>query len=184
MSTDFAPSKFFVRFSPGDPADAIALLQKTWKNTVPEFPLRYSFLDEDLDRFYKSEEKWSSIVGWAGGISISLACLGLFGLAALAALNRTKEIGIRKVLGASVTTLVRLLSKDFLQLVLIAIVIASPVAWYFMNAWLRDYPYRIHIGWWVFFITGSLAVFIAFLTISFQAVKVAVANPVNSLRTE
>ena len=104
MPAGFAPSKIFVRFRPGDPADAIAVLQKTWKNIVPDLPFESSFLDEDLNRFYKSEEKWSSIVGWAGGISISLACLGLFGLAALAALNRTKEIGIRKVLGASVMT--------------------------------------------------------------------------------
>jgi putative ABC transport system permease protein len=184
MPAYFAPVKIFVRFSPGDPADAIAVLQKTWKNIVPDLPFESSFLDEDLNRFYKSEEKWSCIVGWAGGISISLACLGLFGLAALAALNRTKEIGIRKVLGASVIALVRLLSRDFLKLVLIAIVIASPVAWYFMNKWLLDYPYRINIGWWVFAITGSIALLIAFLTISFQAVKVAIANPVTSLRTE
>ena len=105
MPADFAPTKIFVRFRPGDPADALAVLQSEWKNIVPDLPFRSSFLDEDLNRFYKSEEKWSSIVGWAGGISISLACLGLFGLSALAALNRTKEIGIRKVLGASVTNI-------------------------------------------------------------------------------
>ncbi|HMC84312.1 MAG TPA: FtsX-like permease family protein, partial [Chitinophagaceae bacterium] len=129
-------------------------------------------------------EKWSSIVGWAGGISIFLASLGLFGLAALAAVNRQKEIGIRKVLGASVATIVRLLSGDFLKLVLIALVIASPLAWYFMHNWLQDYAYRINIGWWVFAVTGSIALLIAFLTISFQAVKAAIANPVTSLRSE
>jgi putative ABC transport system permease protein len=184
MPGDFSPTKIFVRFQPGDPADAIALLQSAWKSFVPDYPFKYSFLDEDLDRFYKSEEKWSSIVGWAGGISIFLACLGLFGLAALAAVNRTKEIGIRKVLGASVPIIVRLLSKDFLILVIIALLIASPVAWYFMNKWLLDYAYRINISWWVFAITGIVTVFIAFITISFQAVKVAVSNPVNSLRSE
>jgi putative ABC transport system permease protein len=184
MPGDFSPTKIFVRFQPVDPTDAIALLQTTWKSFVPDYPFKYSFLDEDLDRFYKSEEKWSSIVGWAGGISIFLACLGLFGLAALAAVNRTKEIGIRKVLGASVTVIVRLLSKDFIALVLIALLIASPVAWYFMNKWLLDYAYRINISWWVFAITGIVTVFIAFITISFQAVKVAVANPVTSLRSE
>jgi putative ABC transport system permease protein len=160
------------------------LLQSAWKSFVPDYPFKYSFLDVDLDRFYKSEEKWSSIVGWAGSISIFLACLGLFGLAALAAVNRTKEIGIRKVLGASVPVIVRLLSKDFLILVIIALLIASPVAWYFMNKWLLDYAYRIDISWWVFAITGFTTVIIAFITISFQAVKVAVANPVTSLRSE
>ncbi len=178
------PVKYFVRFHPGDPTDAIALLQSAWKSVVPGYPFKYSFLDEDLDRFYKSEEKWSSIVGWAGGISIFLACLGLFGLAALAAVNRTKEIGIRKVLGASVTVIVRLLSKDFIVLVVIALLVASPIAWYFMNKWLLDYAYRINISWWVFVITGAVTVLIALITISFQAIKVAVANPVNSLRSE
>ncbi|HTB24740.1 MAG TPA: ABC transporter permease [Puia sp.] len=184
MPGDFAPGKIFVRFQAGDPVDAIALLESTWKKFAPVFPFKYSFLDEDLDRFYKSEEKWSSIVGWAGGISIFLACLGLFGLAALAAVNRTKEIGIRKVLGASVPIIIRLLSKDFLVLVFIALLIASPIAWYFMHNWLQDYAYRINISWWVFAITGIVTVFIAFITISFQAVKVAVANPVTSLRSE
>jgi putative ABC transport system permease protein len=184
MPGDFSPTKIFVRFQPGDPADAIALLQSAWKSLVPDYPFKYSFLDEDLDRFYKSEEKWSSIVGWAGGISVFLACLGLFGLAALAAVNRTKEIGIRKVLGASVTVIVRLLSKDFIALVLIALLIASPIAWFFMNKWLLDYAYRINISWWIFAITGAVTVLIAFITISFQAIKAAIANPVTSLRSE
>jgi putative ABC transport system permease protein len=184
MPGNFAPAKFIVRIRPGDPAATLSLLQSKWKNIISDLPFKYSFLDEDLDRFYKSEEKWSGIVGWAGGISIFLACLGLFGLAALAAVNRTKEIGIRKVLGASISTIVRLLSKDFLKLVLIALLIASPVALYFMHKWLQDYAYRIDIGWWVFAITGIIAVLIAFITISLQAVKAATANPVKSLRTE
>jgi putative ABC transport system permease protein len=184
MPGNSAPDKFFVRIRSGDPTVSLALLQKAWKNVVADLPFKYSFLDEDLDRFYKSEERWSSIVGWAGGISIFLACLGLFGLAALATVNREKEIGIRKVLGASVSAIVRLLSGDFLKLVLIALVIASPFAWYIMHNWLQDYAYRIEIGWWVFAITGMIAVLIAFVTISFQAVKAAVANPVTSLRSE
>lgn len=184
MPGNFAPAKFFVRIRPGDPAATLSLLQSKWKNIISDLPFKYSFLDEDLDRFYKSEEKWSGIVGWAGGISIFLACLGLFGLAALAAVNRTKEIGIRKVLGASISTIVRLLSKDFLKLVLIALLIASPVALYFMHKWLQDYAYRIDIGWWVFAITGIIAVLIAFITISLQALKAATANPVKSLRSE
>jgi putative ABC transport system permease protein len=184
MPADFTPRKFFVRVQAGDPSAALSKLQLTWKSIVPEFPFEYSFLDEDLNRFYKSEEKWSDIVGWAGGISIFLACLGLFGLAALAAVNRTKEIGIRKVLGASVAVIVRLIAKDFLKLVIIALLIASPIAWYFMDKWLQDYAYRIDIGWWVFVITGIAALLIAFATIGFQAIKAALANPVESLRTE
>ncbi len=184
MPGDFTPSKFFVRIQAGAPSAALSKLQSAWKNIVPDLPFEYSFLDEDLDRFYKSEEKWSDIVGWAGGISIFLACLGLFGLAALAAVNRTREIGIRKVMGASVSEIVRLLSKDFLILVLIGLLVASPVAWYFMHKWLQDYAYRIDIGWWVFAITGMIALLIAFATISFQAIQAAVANPVKSLRTE
>jgi putative ABC transport system permease protein len=184
MPGNFNPSKLFVRIPPGDPAIVLAHLQSIWKNKLPDFPFQYSFLDEDLDRFYKSEEKWSGIVGWAGGISIFLACLGLFGLAALTAVNRIKEVGVRKVLGASIPSIVRLLSKDFLKLVLIALGIASPVAWYLMHKWLLDYSYRIDIGWWVFAVTGFMAILIAFITISFQAIKTAIANPVESLRTE
>ena len=176
--------KFFVRIKPGNPSYAIATMQKTWRNIVPDVPFKYSFLDDDLDNFYKSEKRWSSIVGWAAAISIFLACLGLFGLAALAAINRTKEIGIRKVLGASVTNMVGLLSKDFLKLVIIALFIASPLAWYFMNNWLQDFAYRINIAWYVFVATGIAAVLIALITISFQAIKAGIANPVNSLRTE
>ncbi len=181
---DYKPYKFFVKIKSGNPAPALAAMQKTWGSIVTDLPFRYSFLDERLDNFYKSEKKWSNIIGWAGGISVFLACLGLFGLAALAAINRTKEIGIRKVLGASLPGIVKLLSKDFLKLVLIALIIATPVAWYFMNKWLQDFAYRISIGWWIFIIAGSLALLIAFITIAFQAVKAGIANPVKSLRTE
>jgi putative ABC transport system permease protein len=176
--------KFYVRIREGDPATALSSLQSSWKALVPDLPFQYSFLDEDFNRFYKSEERWSSIAGWAGFISIFLACLGLFGLAALASVNRTKEIGIRKVLGASITTIIALLSKDFLKLVFIAILIAVPFAWYGMYKWLQDYAYRIDIGWWVFLITGVMALVIAFITVSFHAIKAAIANPVKSLRTE
>jgi len=123
-------------------------------------------------------------VGSAGFISIFLACLGLFGLTALAAVNRTKEIGIRKVLGASVSVIVGLLSKDFLKLVSISIVIAAPLAWYFMNKWLLNYQYRITISWWTFIAVAFAAVLIALITTSIQSVKSAMANPVKSLKTE
>lgn len=176
--------KFLVRIKPGDPSKALSALNKVWKSIVPDLPFQYSFLDEDFDRFYKSEERLSNIVGSAGGISIFLACLGLFGLAALAAANRTKEIGIRKVLGAPVSAIVGLLSKIFLKLIIAAIVIATPLAWYFMNKWLQDFAYRIDIKWWVFPLVGIVAILIALITISFQAIKAAIANPVKSLRTE
>ena len=178
------PEKFFVRIKPGYPAAALSTLESAWKEVVADFPFKYSFVDEDLNRFYKREEKWSSIVGWAGGISIFLACLGLFGLAALSVVNRTKEIGIRKVLGASVINITNLLSKDFLKLIIIALLIASPIAWYFMQKWLQDYAYRIDIGWWVFALTGIVALSIAMVTIGYQAIKAAWANPVRSLRNE
>ncbi|MGH2648033.1 MAG: ABC transporter permease, partial [Ginsengibacter sp.] len=182
--SSYQPYKFFVRIQPGDPSKALATLQTTWKNIAPDYPLKYNFLDEDLDHFYKSEARWSNIVGWAGGISIFLACLGLLGLAALTAINRTKEISIRKVLGASLSAIIGLLSKDFLKLVLIAFIIATPLALYFMDKWLQDYAYRINISWWVFAITGFCVVAIALITISFQAIKAAFANPVKSLRNE
>jgi putative ABC transport system permease protein len=178
------PFKYFVRLEAGNPSVALAGMQKTWATLVPNLPFRYDFLDESLNRFYKSEARLGNIIGWAGGISIFLACLGLFGLAALSTVNRTKEISIRKVLGASIGSITHLLSKDFLKLVLIAVVIASPIAGYLMQNWLQDFAYRISIGWWLFVAVGFVALLIALLTVSFQAIKAAVANPVKSLRTE
>lgn len=178
------PSKLFVRIQPGNPAAALDLLQKEWAVICPGMPFNYSFLDENLNRFYASETRLGGILAWAGGVSIFLACLGLFGLAVLAATNRMKEIGIRKVLGASVPGIVGMLSKDFLKLVVIALVIASPLAWYFMNRWLQDYAYRIDISWVVFALTGVVALLIALVTVSVQGLKAAGANPVDSLRTE
>ena len=184
MPADFRPERIFVRLRAGDPAAAIAALSAAWKNAVPDLPFRYSFLDEDLDRWYKAEARWRDIIGWAGGISIFLACLGLFGLAALTAVNRVKEIGIRKVLGASVPEIVQLLTGGFIRLVLLASLVASPLAWYFMNKWLQQFAYRIDIGWWLFAATAMVAVCIAALTIGVQVLKAARANPVKNLRTE
>jgi putative ABC transport system permease protein len=182
--SSFLPARFFVRLQPGDPARRLAAIQTIWKKLATDEPFEYSFIDEKFNAFYKAEQRWSAIIGWAGGISIFLACLGLFGLAALTALNRTKEIGIRKVLGASVTHVAGLLSKDFVKLIIIAMLIASPVAGYFMNNWLQSYVYRIDLNWWVFALAGLFTLFIAITTISFQAVKAALANPVNALRNE
>jgi putative ABC transport system permease protein len=183
-SEDKGYTHIYVRINAGNPAPALADLQKAWKNAASGIPMKYSFLDEDVDNYYKSEQRWTSIVGMAGGISIFLASLGLLGLATLAAVNRTKEIGIRKVLGASVGSVVALLSKDFVRLIVIAFVIATPAAWYIMNKWLQDYASRIGISWWVFALTGAGAILIAFITISSQSIKAAMGNPITSLRSE
>ncbi len=184
VASERSPYHFFVRIRPGNPSKALAAIQSAWKKIAPDYPLKYNFLDEDLDRFYKSEARLSNIISWAGGIAVFLASLGLLGLAALAVANRTKEIGIRKVLGASVSTIISLISKDFVRLVIVAFIIAIPITWWLMNKWLQDYAYRINIEWWVFGISGAAIIFIALLTVCFQTMKAAMANPVKSLRTE
>lgn len=178
------PQQFFVRIAPGDPQQALSQMQTAWAKAEPVLPFRYTFLDENLQKSYLAESRMSKTIGWAGGIAVFLACLGLFGLAALSTLNRTKEIGIRKVLGASVAGITALLTRDFLKLVVIAIVIASPIAYYFMQQWLADFAYRIDLQWWMFALAGAAAVLVAFLTVGFQSVKAAIANPVESLRAE
>lgn len=182
--SDYTSYRYFVRIKQGNPAAAIAAMQTAWNKVEPVLPFKYTFLDESLNNFYNSEQRWSNIVGWAGGISIFLACLGLLGLTALAVVNRTKEIGIRKVLGASLLNITGLLSKDFVRLIIIALIIATPVSWYFMNQWLQGFAYRINMGWILFAVTGLFTIVIALLTISFYAVKAGKANPVKSLRTE
>src|SRR6185436_5378273 len=164
--------------------EAINHLQKTWRSSVPGIPLEFAFVDESIEKQYGNEQKMQGIFYGFAGLSLLIACLGLFGLSIFVVERKVKEIGIRKVLGASVPGIVGLLSKDFLKLVIIAAVIASPLAFYFMHEWLKDFAYRINIGWWVFVASGIVALLIALLTISFKAVKAAIANPVKSLRTE
>jgi putative ABC transport system permease protein len=159
-------------------------IESSWHKLNPNEPFEYSFLDADFQKNYQAENRLSAIVGYFTLIAILISCLGLFGLATFSAEQRIKEIGVRKVLGASVGNIVGLLSKEFLKLVLIAVIIASPVAWWAMNKWLQDFAYRTTIGWTVFLITALIALCIALLTISFQAIKAAIANPVKSLRTE
>jgi len=163
---------------------SLASIQQTWEKYLPDLPYQYTFLDENFDKLYASEQKQETIFTTFSCIAILIACLGLFGLSAFAISQRVKEIGVRKVLGANVSGIVALLSKDFLKLVFVAAVIAFPVAYYAMNSWLKDFAYRINIQWWVFIVAGILAALIAFVTVSFQAIKTAVANPVKSLRTE
>jgi len=180
----FSPSVFFVRLKGGDPTESIALLERAWKGLAPDVPFSYSFLDEKFEAFYTSEQRWSRIVGWAGGISIFLACLGLFGLASLAVANRTKEVGIRKVLGASVSSVTALLSKDFIKLVLIALILAAPAAWFVLEEWLKTFAYRITLQVWVFVLTGVAVLAVALFTVGLQSVRAAFMNPVDSLKTE
>jgi putative ABC transport system permease protein len=178
------PRDYFIHLRGGDPTATLTAISKFWKDFAPDVPLRTSFLDEDLDRFYKSEMRWGNIIAAAGGISIFLACMGLFGLAALAAINRIKEIGIRRVLGASGFEIVGLLTGDFLRLVVVASLIASPLAWYIMNKWLQHFAYRIEIGGSIFALTALSALGIAYITIGVQAWRAARINPVKNLRTE
>ena len=167
-----------------DITSAINLIQKTWYRYLPDTPFMYTFLDESYKQLYEAEQRQGDIFTLFACIAILIACLGLFGLSAFSITQRTKEIGVRKVLGASVSNIVSLLSMDFIKLVLVSAVIAFPIAWYAMHTWLQDFAYRIAINWWIFVIAGITALLIALLTVSFQAVKAAVANPVKSLRTE
>jgi len=173
-----------VNISPANVQTTIASVENTWKKLIPNRPFNYFFLDEFFDKQYRSEVRFGKLFLNFALLAIFISCLGLLGLASYSTMQRTKEIGIRKVMGASVGGIVNLLSKDFLILVLISFVIAAPVAWMGMHSWLKDFAYRIDIGWWVFVLAGILAVVIALGTISFQAIKAAVANPVKSLRTE
>jgi len=173
-----------VRTEPGKTKQALSSLEKVCKQLNPKFPFSYKFSDEEYAKLYKSEQVVSQLANYFAFLAIFISCLGLLGLVIFTSEQRTKEFGIRKVLGASPVSLFNLLSKEFLLLVLIAMVIASPLAWLAMNSWLKDYAYKIDISWWMFVIAGITAVVIALITVSFQAIKAAVANPVKSLRTE
>ncbi|HWK58219.1 MAG TPA: ABC transporter permease [Parapedobacter sp.] len=169
---------------PGKWKDAIALIEADWKRVYPDIPFEYRFYDDTISSLYKQEYKTSTLITAATGITVFISCLGLFGLATLMAFQRTKEIGIRKVLGATVTGIMGLLSKDFVKLILVAVAVASPIAWWAMNRWLEDFAYRIDIQWWMFAVAGLATVVIALFTVSWQAVRAAIANPVDSLRDE
>lgn len=168
----------------GDIRTTLNHLESVWKARFPNNPFQYEFLDDRFGALYEREQTQQILFGIFAGIAIFISCLGLLGLSMYMAELRMKEIGIRKVLGASVSGIVRLLSKDFLKLVLIAIFIATPLAWWIMNAWLADFAYRITIQWWMFTVAGIAAVVIALATVSWQAIKAAIANPVDSLRDE
>jgi len=162
----------------------IASIEKEWKKMVPNRPFSYFFLDEYFGRQYATEERFGKLFVNFAIIAIFISCLGLLGLASYSTTQRTKEIGIRKVLGASVQGIINLISKEFVILVIISFFIATPIAWFFMHKWLEDFAYRINISWWVFLLAGATALFIALATVSFLAIRAAIANPVKSLRTE
>ncbi|MDB5229875.1 MAG: hypothetical protein JWN76_680 [Chitinophagaceae bacterium] len=173
-----------VRMKAGSITANIAMLKQAWKKVAGEQEFDYTFLDENIAAQYEQEKRTSTIVKLASGLSIFIACMGLFGLATLAVVRRTKEIGIRKVLGASTQSIVSLISKEFITLVVLAAIIAFPLAWMFLNKWLGDFAYRIDINWWVFILAAFIAIVITLLTVGFQAIKAALSNPVKSLRTE
>jgi putative ABC transport system permease protein len=193
---DISPFMFVYDNSPGSFNDIVVavnsknyktLLSKMetmWHRDMPSTPFEYLFLDQEVQKQYEAEITMSQIINSFTLMAILISCLGLFGLAAFSAEQRNKEIGIRKVLGASVSGIVQLLSKDFLQLVLISFVIATPIAWYAMNKWLQAFAYRVPVSWWMFALAGIIAVFIALFTVSFQAIKAALSNPIKSLKTE
>jgi putative ABC transport system permease protein len=181
---DIGTSYTIARVAPGGTKTIIDQLESKWKTFAPATPFDYSFLDEEFNALYLSDQRMGAVFGLFTMLSIFVACLGLFGLATYTAERRTKEIGIRKTLGASVRSVVGLLSKDFLKLVFIAALIAFPIAWWAMNKWLEDFAYRVNINWQVFMVAGIAVLLIALLTVSFRAIKAAIANPVKSLRTE
>ena len=164
--------------------DAKNAAEKIWKNFLPNEPFPYKFLNDEFESLYRTEQNVFLLVQIFSSLAIFISCLGLFGLAAFTAERRKKEIGVRKVIGASVMDIVSLISRDSLQLVAIAFVIATPLGWWAMDNWLQDFAYRTSIAWWIFVIAGLLTILVAIVTLSYHAIKAARANPVMSLRSE
>jgi len=181
---DWGYSMLSVKLGGGSTPDAIRFIESVWRKNFPENPLEYQFLDEHFAEVYRADTQVSRMVGILAGLAIFISCLGLFGLASYSAERRIKEIGIRKVMGASINNIVLLLSRHFIRLVLIANLIAWPLAWWAISHWLEDYAYRVAMSWWVFLLAGVMALLIALVTVSLLAMKAALANPVKSLRSE
>ncbi|HEV2482691.1 MAG TPA: FtsX-like permease family protein, partial [Puia sp.] len=184
MRLNNSPSILALKVNTADMIATLAQITAVWKKFAPEQPIRYTFLDDDFANMYVDLQRMTGIFTAFALLAISIACLGLFALSAFMAEQRTKEIGIRKVLGASIIGIATLMSRDFLRLVLLAFLIASPLAWWGMSVWLRDFAFRISIGWWVFALAGIASLVIALVTVSFQSIRAATANPVQSLRCE
>jgi len=173
-----------IKIQPQTAKQTLAAIEKLWSNTFPDFVYEYQFLDDKIASFYRQENQLSQLYKIFAGIAIFISCLGLYGFVSFMAVQRTKEVGIRKVLGASVFSIVYLFSKEFTVLIGIAFLIATPVAYYFMHQWLLHYAYRIDIGVGIFLLTILISEIFAWLTVGYQAIKAAIANPVKSLRTE
>jgi putative ABC transport system permease protein len=174
----------WVRYEKSKQKEALAALERIYMKAIPDAIFDYQYLDELNAKQYFQEQRWQKVINVSTVLSLVICCLGLFGLSHLSAYQRTREIGIRKVLGASLTSMATLLSKDFLKLVLLSCLLAFPIAWLVMSNWLHNYAYRVNFGWWIFLLAGITAIVIATVTISFQAIKAAMANPVISLRSE
>jgi len=183
MVRDYA-GVFLFKIKKGHLKEAVSGIEKEWKAVTGNFPFDYTFLDESIAKMYKSESNWQQIIMVSCFFAIFIACMGLFGLSAINTLNRTKEIGIRKVLGASIGDILTTLSSSFVVMIGLSIIIATPIAWWIMNKWLEDFAYRISISWWMFVIVGVAALLLALVTVSYHSIRVAMANPVKSLRTE
>jgi putative ABC transport system permease protein len=179
-----SPSLVSVKVSGTDVKNTLQSIAATWKQFAPDQPIRYTFLDESFASMYADVQRTGRIFTTLAILAIIIACLGLFALSAFMAEQRSKEIGIRKVLGASVSGITTLLSLDFVKLVALAILIASPIAWWGMDKWLQGFAYSAPVHWWIFASAGLAAILIALITVSFQAIKAAIVNPVKSLRTE
>jgi putative ABC transport system permease protein len=175
---------FMFKIKRGETQETLAKIEKEWKDITQNYPFEYTFLDQTIAKMYEPEMRWQNVIQASCFFAVFIACMGLFGLSAINAMNRTKEIGIRKVLGASVQDIVMILSKSFVVMIAVSICIATPVAWWLMNKWLEDFAYRINISWWMFAVIGVAALVIALSTVIFQAVKAANANPADSLRAE
>ena len=179
-----ANSEITVKINPADVPATIRAIKKKYETFFPGNLFDYTFLDDRFNRQYSDEQLFGKVFGLFASFAILIACLGLFGLSLFATMQRTKEIGVRKVLGASISNIVFLLSSDFIRLIILANIIAFPLAWWVMHSWLQDFAYRTSLSWWIFAIAGAIALLIAAITISIQTIKASYANPVNSLRTE
>ena len=174
----------FVKYNQGNEKQTLAALEQLHTNLNPAFPFEYQFVDQEYNKLYKSESIFYKLSTYFSILAILISCLGLFGLVIFTAEQKTKEIGIRKVLGASVFAITSLITRDFLKLIILGVAIGTPISWYFMTKWLEDYEYRINMPWWVFGLTAILIISISLLTVSFESIKAAIANPIKSLRSE
>jgi putative ABC transport system permease protein len=183
----FDPSgikQLLIRIRPNNMSNTISSLEETWNKIAPDFPFEYNFLDEQIDKLYSADQRAGSVINVFSFLALFIACLGMFGLASFTAEQRVKEVGIRKVLGAKVPGIVLLLSKEYTKYILLANLFAWPIAYFIIDRWLQNFAYRIDISLWVFVLSGGIALLVALATVSFQAIKAAMANPVESLKYE